>query len=206
MRNVGLMCLAAVLTAGAASALPVRADYNLLEGLTEDFEGYAPGTGGTGPVFYDGFSVQTSFEYQALVSDEAPFSAANKGLKSSVSPLYSPIAGTPMPPPTATFTDFRPGTTSFGIRLPGASVPYRGEVEGASGTLGFFSFVAPDDPGVFSAVLAMAFHDPGGITRFSITGPAEYDDVVTAIPLPPAGALLLLALGGLGLLGRRARG
>ncbi len=202
MRNFGVFCLAATLTASAVAALPVRVEYDLLKGVTEDFERYAPGSGGgSGPVFYDGFSVETGLEHWALVSDEAPCSAADQCLASFVSPLYSPVVGTPMPPPTATFTNFLPGTTSFGIRLPGTFGSYSGRVEGASGTLGFLGFVL--EPGHLFGPLTMAFQDPGGITSFSITGPAEYDGVITAIPLPPAGVLLLLALGGLGLAGRR---
>ena len=175
MRNIGVLCLAATLgcqrcgcRAGQDGVRPAQGGDG---GLPERYE---PGSGGgTGPVFYDGFSVETGFEYRALVSDEPPCSDANQCLKTFVSPLYSPMVGTPMPPPTATFTNFRAGTTSFGIRLPGTFGPYSGRVVGASGTLGFLGFVLGQDT---FGPLTMAFHDPGGITSFSITGPAEYDE------------------------------
>jgi hypothetical protein len=201
-----LLALAA-LSAGAAAAAPVQIGYDQVPWETsEDFQGLAPGGGGgSGPVFYDGFSVETGFEYWALVSDEPPCSDANRCLRSYISPLYSPVAGTPIPPPTARFTNFPVGTRSFGIRLPGTFAAYSGSVVGASGTLGFLTFTDSGEEREYGP-LTMAFTDPGGISSFSITGPAEYDDVVTspaAIPLPPAGVLLLLALGALGLAGRR---
>lgn len=202
MRSVGVLFLAAALTASAAAALPLRVEYDLLRGVAEDFQGLAPGSGGgTGPVFYDGFSVETGFEHWALVSDEAPCSAADHCLKSFVSPLFSPPAGTEAPPPTATFTNFRPGTQSFGIRLPGTFPGFIAIMEGASGSLGTFGFVL--EPGQLLGPLTLAYHDPGGLSKFTLTGPAEYDDVVVSamapVPLPPAGALMLLAIGGLGL-------
>ena len=208
MRMVGVLFVITALTAGAAGALPLRIDYEALGPPTEDFQGFAPGSGGgTGPVFYDGFSVETGFEHWALVSDEPPCSDANRCLRSSISPAYSPIVGTPVPPPTATFTNFREGTRSFGIRLPGTFPGFTATVVGASGSLGTLGFVL--DEGQLLGPLTMAFHDHRGLKSFTITGPVEYDDVVVssaAIPLPPAGVLLLLALGGLGLVSRRVSG
>jgi hypothetical protein len=202
-----VLFLAAVLTASAAAALPVRVDYGRLRGVTESFQGYAPGSGGgTGPVAYDGFSVQTGFEHWALVSDEAPCSATDHCLQNFISPLYSPPVGTETPPPTATFSDFLPGTVSFGIRLPGTFPGFTAIIEGASGSFGTIGFIL--EPGQLLGPLTLAYHDPGGLFRFSITGPAEYDDVLVStmapVPLPPAAVLMLLALGGLGLAGRRA--
>ena len=205
MRMVGVLFVITAVTAGAAGALPLRIEYDALGPPTEDFQGFAPGSGGgTGPVFYDGFSVETGFEHWALVSDEPPCSDANRCLRSYTSPLYSPIVGTPMPPPTATFANFREGTRSFGIRLPGTFPGFRANVVGASGSLGSFGFILEE--GQLLGPLTLAYHDPGGLTSFTITGPVEYDDVVVssaAIPLPPAGVLLLLAMGGLGLVSRR---
>ena len=75
---------------------------------------------------------------------------------------------------------------------------FSGLVQGASGTLGFLSS--------FFRARGRSAHSPSPSTM--ITGPAVNDDVVTSpatIPLPAAGALHLLALGGLGLLSRVSR-
>ena len=104
--------------------------------------------------------------------------------------------------PLSRFSGFAPGTQSFGVRLlPGSLTGiFAALVEGASGTSTFLLFL-PEGVGT------VAFSDPAGLTRVSLGGPGRLDDVVTGVapvPLPPSGVALVLALGGLLALRRRA--
>ncbi len=205
--------------AAAASAAPVGVDYaSIVGGRLEDFERYAPGTTGrpdpAGPVIappgssetgrFDGFGVTTNFAWLASVSAALPFCGPrDKCLETTVSPLYSPVAGTPDPPVITRFDGFDPGVKSFGLRLPGGFESLLVTVTGANSA---FTFATAGGGGPKDE-LAFGFFDREGLVSVVFEGPGRFDDVVTSrlapVPLPPAGGLLLLGLGGLALLRRR---
>jgi hypothetical protein len=205
-----------------AVAAPVMVGYNTVVPETlEDFESYPPGfsgepippdgngtiilppVGGSDPGGsgrFTGFSVETNFAWAPSVLDAPP--CQDQCLGVTVSPLYSPIAGTPPPPVVMVFEDFLPGTKSFGTEVFGAA-PFSIVVQGATASLVVTTFGSPGEWG------SIGVFDPQGLVSVTFEGAEYFDDVVTSrmapIPLPPAGALMLLPLVGLALLrGARA--
>ena len=88
MRNVGVLCLAATLTASAAAAVPVNFAHELIKGTVETFDDLAPGVGdGNGPIFYDGFSVTTG--HRALGAGFGRSAVPREPVPANVSPPRS---------------------------------------------------------------------------------------------------------------------
>lgn len=217
MRNVGAF-LVVVSGASLAAAAPVTVAYDaIVPGTLEDFEGYPPGStgepappaGGGGtiafpPVFdpgvggsgrFTGFSAETNSAWAPTVLD-AP-ACIGQCLGMTVSPLYSPIAGTPTPPILMTFKTFLPGTKSFGTEFLGGSALHSIVLQGATTSL-----VVP--VGSTGGWESAGFHDPEGLVSVTFRGAEQFDDVVTSrmapIPLPPTSTLMLLGVLGMTLL------
>jgi hypothetical protein len=189
----------------------------------EDFESYPAGTApgpllsvgaqvsigfpSIGSAHFNGFGVETNNAWVPVVTSGPPC-ISGKCLGASISPLYSPFFGTPTPPVSMTFNDFLPGTTGFGVVLPEGVAPLSIAVQGATSSLFITDVAMAPRPGGIS----YGFADSEGMLSVTFTGAGAFDDAITAqmtqmapIPLPPAGALLLIGLAGFAVHRRRVR-
>ncbi len=151
MRNIGVLCLAATLTASAAAAVPVNFAYELIKGINRrPLSDLCTGGGdGNGPIFYDGFSVDDRRRAlgagfgRAAVQHGGPVPEACYRLPGLFADGRHADAAA-----DARSSRIFPGgdDAASGYGCPGPSRPYSGRVEGASGITGFLGFTLPDEP------------------------------------------------------------
>ena len=133
MLRLSLLTVAILAQAGAAWSIPLQVGYgSVVSGVVENFEASPAGPlpdAPSGPIIgpggssapFEGFQFTSLFPYVASISDSAPSCASGLCLVLGISPLYSPIAGTPNPPTTAVFDELASGTKSFGLKVAPAS-------------------------------------------------------------------------------------
>ena len=213
MLRLSLLTVAILAQAGAAWSIPVQVGYgSVVSGVVENFEASPAGPlpdAPSGPIIglggssapFEGFQFTSLFPYVASISGSAPFCASGLCLVLGISPLYSPIAGTPNPPTTAVFDELTSGTKSFGLKVAPAESFVSIVVKGGGGEATFGALVT-------KTPISLAFYDALGIDSVTVTDGIGLDDVVTSasapVPVPATGGLLVAAIAGLAAW-RRAR-
>ena len=128
------------------------------------------------------------------MSFPAPFCASGLCLVLGISPLYSPLAGTPNPPTTVVFDELASGTKSFGLKVAPTEPFVSIMVKGGGGEATFGAVVT-------KTPISLAFYDALGIDSVSVTDGIGFDDVITSasapVPVPATGGLLVAAIAGL---------